>query len=63
MKEFDKRLGNKLIPKEIKVTSVVEVTYEIESDVEVFNREVKDYYKDNEFVGRVDPMNQFDKIL
>lgn len=60
----DKKLNNKLIAKEIKITSVIEVIFEIDSECKDFSRIVRDFYlNDGTFIGRVDPLNQFDAIL
>lgn len=64
LSKLDKKFNNKLIPKEIKITSVIEVTFEIESEYRDFSRIVRDFYlNDGVFIGRVDPLNQFDAIL
>ncbi|WP_299032424.1 hypothetical protein [uncultured Anaerococcus sp.] len=64
LKKIDKRLGNELVPKGIKITSLVEVTYQIKSDFKEFNREVKEYYLESgESLGSFDPLDQFSSII
>lgn len=63
LSDFDTKLDNVLKYKNLKVTSVVEVTYEIASDYDNFQREVKEYYKtDGRFIGRIDPLDSFSDI-
>lgn len=64
LSEFDKKLDNKLIPKGMRITPLMEVTFEITSEYSNFNRVVRDFYLDDgRFIGRIDPLDQFDEIL
>lgn len=64
LSEFDKKLDNKLIPKGMRITPLIEVTFEITSEYSNFNRVVRDFYLDDgRFIGRIDPLDQFDEIL
>ena len=64
LNDLDKRIGSEVVPKGIKVTSIIEVTYDIENDYDEFQREVKQFYTpDGRYIGKLDPLDQFDKIL
>lgn len=64
LNDLDKRTGSEIIPKGIKVTSIIEVTYDIENDYDEFCREVKQFYAtDGRYIGKLDPLDQFDKIV
>lgn len=64
LSELDKKLDNKLIPKGMRITPLMEVTFEITSEYRNFNRVVRDFYLDDgRFIGRIDPLDQFDEIL
>lgn len=55
----------KKTPKGIKITPVVEVTYEIvDDDCEIPVRTIKEYTReDGVVIGKIDILDQFDKIL
>lgn len=64
LNDLDKRIGSEVVPKGIKVTSIIEVTYDIENDYDEFQREVKQFYTtDGRYIGKFDPLDQFDKIV
>ncbi len=64
LNDLDKRIGSEVVPKGIKVTSIIEVTYDIENDYDELQREVKEFYTINgSYVGKLDPLDQFDKIV
>lgn len=64
LNDLDKRTGSEVVPKGIKVTSIIEVTYDIENDYDEFCREVKQFYTtDGRYIGKFDPLDQFDKIV
>lgn len=64
LNDFDKRTGSEVIPKGIKVTSAIEVTYEIKNRSDDFCRDIRQYYTSNgQLIGVIDPINQFDKIV
>ena len=64
LNDLDKRTGSEIIPKGIKVTSAIEVTYDIKNDFKDLSREVKQFYTtDGRYIGKFDPLDQFDKIL
>lgn len=64
LNDLDKRTGSEVVPKGIKVTSIIEVTYDIENDYDEFQREVKQFYTtDGRYIGKFDPLDQFDKIV
>lgn len=64
LNDLDKRIGSEVVPKGIKVTSIIEVTYDIENDYDEFKREVKQFYTpDGRYIGKLDPLDQFDKIV
>lgn len=54
----------KKTPKGIKITSVNEVTYEVEDDSILPKREVKEYWAfDGKFIGSYDPLDEFNLII
>lgn len=64
LNDLDKRTGSEVVPKGIKVTSIIEVTYDIENDFRELEREVKQFYTaDGKYIGKHDPLDQFDKIV
>ena len=64
LNDLDKRIGSEVVPKGIKVTSAIEVTYEIKNRSDDFCRDIRQYYTSNgELIGVIDPINQFDKIV
>ena len=64
LNDFDKMTGSEVVPKGIKVTSAIEVTYEIKNKSDDFCREIKQFYtRDGRYIGKFDPLDQFDKIV
>lgn len=63
LSDFDIKLGNRIEPRDVKSTSVIEITYEVLSDYDDFNRVIKEYYKDGHCIGRYDPLSQFSSII
>lgn len=64
LNDFDKMTGSEVVPKGIKVTSAIEVTYEIKNRSDDFCRDIRQYYTSNgKLIGVIDPIDQFDKIV
>lgn len=64
LNDLDIKLGSEVVPKGIKVTSIIEVTYDIENVFRELKREVKQFYtEDGKYIGKYDPLDQFDKIV
>ena len=64
LNDLDKRIGSEVVLKGIKVTSIIEVTYDIENDYDEFQREVKQFYTTGgRYIGEFDLFDQFDKIV
>ena len=64
LNDFDKMTGSEVVPKGIKVTSAIEVTYEIKNKSDDFCRDIRQFYTSNgQVIGVIDPIDQFGDIV
>lgn len=64
LNDFDLKTGSEYSPRETKITSAIEVIYEVKSKYKEFCRDVRQFYtSDGRCIGKIDPLDQFDKIV